>query len=73
MTKDPADYEDEHPGAYDYYAWWCRPKGNPAYRLDTHYNVWVIFQQDEFWTLYTSSLSPRSENISQQDSNSQDA
>jgi len=63
MTKDPEDYEDEHPGAYDYYAWWKRPKGNIAYELETHYNVWVIFQKDEFWSLYTDSLSPRSENI----------
>lgn len=52
MTKDPADYDDDNPGAYDYYAWWKRPKGNIAYELETHYNVWVIFQEDEFWTLY---------------------
>lgn len=55
MTKHPDDFEEENPAAYDYYAWWKRPKGNTAYNLDTHYNVWVIFQEDEFWTLYSES------------------
>jgi len=50
MTKDPEDYAGEHPGAYDHYAWY--KSDHAMSHLDTRINVWVIFQEYEFWTLY---------------------
>lgn len=55
MTKDPANYTEVHPGAYDYHAWWNREKGSNAYNLNTHYKVWTIFQAREFWDNYFHS------------------
>jgi len=62
MTKDPEDYEDKYGNTpYDHYSW---ARSDYAMRnLDTRIEVWVIFYEDEFWSLYTDSLSPRSENI----------
>jgi len=52
MSKDPSKYSDVSPGAYDYYAWWKRPKGNIAYKTENHIKVWEIFQSEEFWNRY---------------------
>lgn len=49
MSKNPSKYADVHPGAYDLYAWGGRPKGNLAYTLENHVEVWKIFQREEFW------------------------